>query len=152
MSKSIMFRGKTTRSLDSKGRIMLPPEFREILLARSEVGVFTLTTYDKCIVGFTQPDWEAFEEAVNSIRNPVEKIRNFKRLVLGGQEQTLFDAQGRIRLSKDQLAYAGISSEAVVMGQGARFEIWQPERLGSVISGDFDDVSEVLPDSVNLLL
>lgn len=151
MSKSSMFRGKTTRSLDTKGRLMLPPEFREILLARSEAGIFTLTTYDECIVGFTQPDWEEFEQSMSEIHNAVGKVRNFKRLVLGGQEQMTFDAQGRIRIPKSQLAYAGISSEAVVMGQGTRFEIWQPERLNAAISGDFDDVSESLPDSVSLL-
>ncbi len=145
------FRGKSNRSLDAKGRLMLPPEFREILLSRSSEGRLVLTTYDNCIVGFPLPDWLEFEEAINNVKNPSRQVRNFRRLVVGGAEEMSADAQGRIRLSKVQLDYAGIGPEAILMGQGARFELWQPERLNTVISGDFDDVSEELQDSLNFI-
>ena len=142
----MLFRGRTTRSLDAKGRLMLPPEFRNILLSRSDEGRLVLTTYDNCVVGFPLPDWMEFENKLNSIKNPPRKLRDFRRLVVGGAEEMTTDAQGRIRLSKDHLCYAGISGEAVLMGQGSRFELWQPARLDGVISGDFDDVSEAVQE------
>lgn len=101
-----------------------------------------LTTYDRCVVGFPLPDWLEFERQLNRVKNPPRKLRDFRRLVVGGAEEMVTDGQGRIRLSKDHLGYAGISGEAVLMGQGPRFELWQPERLEAVISGDFDDVAE----------
>lgn len=142
----MLFRGRTTRSLDAKGRLMLPPEFRNILLSRSEEGSLVLTTYDNCVVGFPLPDWLEFENKINGIKNPARKLRDFRRLVVGGAEEMTTDAQGRIRLSKDHLGYAGIGGEAVLMGQGSRFELWQPARLESVIGGDFDDVSEAVQE------
>ena len=138
------FRGRTIRSLDAKGRLILPPEFRDILLSRSEEGKMMLTTYDNCVVGFPLPDWLEFENQLNRVKNPPRKLRDFRRLVVGGAEEMSTDAQGRIRLSKDHLAYAGISGDAVLMGQGNHFELWQPERLDMVISEDFDDVTEVV--------
>lgn len=138
----MQFRGRSLRSLDSKSRLVLPPEFREILLSRADAGKMVLTTYDDCIVVFPMPDWLDFEAKVNSVKNPPRKLRDFRRLVVGGAEEMTPDAQGRIRLSKDHMNYAGIEGEAVLMGQGPRFELWQPERLDHVINGDFDDVAE----------
>lgn len=142
----MLFRGRTSRSIDAKGRLMLPPEFRDILLSRSEPGSLVLTTYDGCIVGFPLPDWMEFENKINSIKNPPRKLRDFRRLVVGGAEEMTTDAQGRIRLSKDHMSYAGISGDAILMGQGSRFELWQPAKLDSVISGDFDDVADVVQE------
>ena len=142
----MLFRGRTNRSIDAKGRLMLPPEFRDILLSRSEPGSLVLTTYDGCIVGFPLPDWMEFENKINSIKNPPRKLRDFRRLVVGGAEEMAADAQGRIRLSKDHMGYAGISGDAILMGQGSRFELWQPAKLDDVISGDFDDVADVVQE------
>lgn len=137
----MLFRGRIARTLDAKGRIMLPPDFREILLSRSDAGRLALTTYDGCIVGFPWPDWEEFERTINGIRNPSRSVRDFRRLVVGGAEAMAADGQGRIRLSREQLAYAGIEKEAVLMGQGPRFEIWDAARLTPVLARSFDDVA-----------
>ncbi len=141
------FRGRTSRTLDPKGRLTLPPDFREILLSRSEDGRLALTTLDGCIVGFPWPDWEEFEEAINSIKNPARDVRDFRRLVIGGAEIMTADAQGRVRLSREQLSYAGIEKEAVLVGQGPRFEIWDASRLAPVLAKNFDDVANSMKES-----
>jgi MraZ protein len=147
----IKFRGRFTRNLDAKGRLMLPPEFREILLARSEEGHMVLTTYDNCVVGYPLPDWTEFEDKLNGIKNPTLQIRHFKRLVIGGAEEMTADAQGRIRLSRDHLDSAGITGEVMVMGQGTHFELWQPTRLKDILHRNFDDVAADLPDGLDLI-
>ena len=48
----MLFRGQSYRSLDGKGRLMLPPEFRDALAAASADGAFVLTTYDGCLVSW----------------------------------------------------------------------------------------------------
>ena len=141
------FRGRTTRTLDPKGRLMLSPEFRGALALRSSEGRVVLTTYDGCVVGFPFPDWEEFEEKMNRVKNPARSVRDFRRLVLGGAEEMLVDSQGRVRLSREHMAYAGIEREVMLVGQGARFEIWSPQRLLPVLEQNFDDVAEALADS-----
>lgn len=126
---------------------MLPPEFRRVLLSRDSEDKVVLTTYDGCIVGYTLPEWEEFEEKLGRIKNPSRAVRDFRRLVLGGAESVALDAQGRVRLSRELTQYAGIEREAVIMGLGPRFEIWSPERLEPVLHQNFDDVARDMGES-----
>jgi MraZ protein len=126
---------------------MVPPEFREILLSRSKEGRMVLTTYDGCIVAFPLPDWEEFEQKMNSVKNPPRSVRDFRRLVIGGAEETAQDAQGRIRLSREHVTYAAIDAEATLVGQGSRFEIWSPERLMPVLEKNYDDVARAIAET-----
>ncbi|GHV52170.1 transcriptional regulator MraZ [Deltaproteobacteria bacterium] len=141
------FRGRSTRALDDKGRLMLPPEFRENLLARSTGGQLVLTSLDGCVYGFPWPDWQEFEEKINRIKNPARAVRDFRRLVLGGAEVSSCDKQGRIRLSRELLIYAGIAGEAILVGQGAHFELWSAERLSPALTQNFDDVTKDMQES-----
>lgn len=143
----MLFRGRSYRSLDPKGRLMLPPEFRDILLSRSSEGKLVLTTYDGCIVGYPLPDWTEFEDKFNRIKNPSRKLRDFRRLVLGGAEELIIDKQGRIRLSKAQSQYAQLGKDIVLVGQGQKFEIWNQEQFDALLTQNFDDVSDELSES-----
>ena len=78
----MLFRGQSYRSLDAKGRLMLPPEFRDALTAASADGTFVLTTYDGCLVGYPSPLWNELEERFGRLRNSSRKIRDFRRLVI----------------------------------------------------------------------
>ena len=141
------FRGRFLRSPDLKGRLALPPEFREILFSRSAEGRVVLTTYDGCVVGFPLPDWEEFEHRMNRIRNAQRSVRDWRRLVLGGAEAMAVDGQGRVRLSREHMNYAGINGEATIVGQGPRFEIWAPQRLAPVLEQDFGDVAQAIAET-----
>lgn len=143
----MLFRGSIARVVDVKGRLMLPPEFREILDLRGESGAFVLTTYDNCLVGYPMPDWDEFEAKLALLRTTSRKVRDFKRLVLGGAEEISADGQGRVLLSKAHLAYAGIRREAVLVGQGRKFELWDKERFAAVVGQNFDDLAAELAES-----
>ena len=143
----MLFRGRSARTLDAKGRLMLPPDFREILLARSDSGQLVLTSLDGCVYGFPWPDWQEFEEKINRMKNPARPVRDFRRLVLGGAEVMVADGQGRVRLSRDLQEYAGIDKEAVLVGQGSHFEIWDGGRLAPVLAQNFDDVARAMSES-----
>ncbi|MCL1915600.1 MAG: cell division/cell wall cluster transcriptional repressor MraZ [Desulfovibrionaceae bacterium] len=148
------FRGRIPRNVDNQGRIMLPPEYREALthLAKSEDGKLALTTYDDCVVGIPLPLWLEFENKLQAIKNPSEKLRKFKRLVMSGATVGAPDSQGRIRLNQDQLGYAGIADEAYLVGNSERFELWLPQRFEeNVLRQDYSDISSELPEGVGLI-
>ena len=144
---------------------MLPPEFRDALLlqtpgahgkagaetvseAITEAGVFVLTTYDSCLVAFSWKDWTELEEKFMRIPNPSPRARAFRRLVIGGAEKQKADAHGRILLSPDHRAYAGLDREAVVLGLVDRFEIWNPAALRASMTPDnLEGVTEELAAS-----
>ncbi len=126
---------------------MLPPGFRETLALRSKGGDFVLTTYDGCLVGYPRPDWDEFEEKIALLRSTSRRVRDFKRLVLGGAEEMAADKQGRILLSHAHLDYAGIGKDIMLVGQGRKFELWDKERFSLVIGQSFDDLADELAES-----
>lgn len=144
----MLFRGKSQRSLDAKGRLMLPTEFREVILSRSAEGRFVLTCYDGCLVGFPQPDWEEFEENLLKIKNASRKLRDFRRMVIGSAEEMVLDKQGRVLLSQSHRGYAELDGQVELVGQLQKFEIWNPLKFSSLIEEqNYDDVTRELEES-----
>lgn len=158
------FRGRSSRSLDPKGRLMLPPEFRESLAARGratgepagspeapggeEEVRFVVTTYDGCLVAYPWADWEDLEQKFARLPNPSPKVRAFRRLFIGGAEVQTLDAQGRVRLSQDHRDYARLNKDVMVLGLINRFELWNPETLKAVMDEQkLDDVTDELAAS-----
>ncbi len=74
-----MFRGHAYRTLDTKGRLILPPEFREIVLSQDEGGRIMLTNLDGCVVGYTYPQWLELEQSFNEINLLNRRLRDFQR-------------------------------------------------------------------------
>ena len=122
---------------------MLPAEFRNAL----ETGSFVLTTYDGCLAAYPEPLWEELEEKFSRLKNSSRKIRDFRRLVLGGAEVQTLDQQGRIRLSRGHMEYAGIERDVIVLGQIDKFEIWDQARFKALLTQNFDDVTDELASS-----
>ena len=142
----MLFSGLTYRSLDAKSRLVLPASIREVLNSRSSNGRLVLTVYDGCIVGYPEPDWQELEEKFSRLPNPTKKMRDFRRLVLGGAECMEPDQMGRIHLSRAHMTYSNIKKEIVVVGQGTHFEIWSQPAFEELTSQNFDDVTNELAD------
>ena len=144
----MLFRGKAQRALDAKGRLMLPPEFRDVVVSRSGEGRFVLTCYDGCRVGFPKPDWEDFEDNLLKVNNASRKLRDFRRLVIGSAEELVLDKQGRVLLSPAHRAYAELDKEVQLVGQLQKFEIWNPGQFTAIVEEqDYDDVTRELEES-----
>lgn len=160
------FRGRSSRSLDPKGRLMLPAEFRDSLSARGKSGLeagpetgedavsddtqgrFVITTYDGCLVAYPWADWTDLEAKFARLPNPSPKVRAFRRLFIGGAEVQSLDAQGRVRLSQDHREYAQLDKDVVVLGLINRFELWNPDILKAAMDEQkLDDVSDELAAS-----
>ena len=123
------FRKSFHRSLDSKGRLMLPPEYRDIICAESPSGGFVLTGYDECVVAYTMPEWEALEEKMDRLPNTNRVLRDLHRQIVGRAEELALDPQGRARVSQALMRYAGLSKDLVLVGRGSKFEIWDAQRF-----------------------
>lgn len=143
----MQFQGQVYRNIDPKGRLVLPSDYRDALKERSSSEAFILTTYDNCIVGYPEPQWQEIEEKFSKLRNSSRKIRDFRRLFLGGAEKQTLDVQGRVRISRAHIEYAKLDHEIVVLGQGEHFEIWDQSRFKALLEQNFDDVADELVES-----
>jgi len=119
-----MFLGEYQHSLDAKGRIIVPSKFREELGAR-----FIATKgLDNCIFLYPPDEWKTIEEKLRSLPFTRADVRSFARFFFSGASEMEMDKQGRIVLPPNLRDYAGIEKELIVIGVGARVEIWAGDK------------------------
>lgn len=117
------FHGATVLTLDAKGRVAIPTRHREALAATGRTLVLTAHP-DGCALIYPEPEWER-------VRQKVEKFPSFhlqgswwKRLLLGFEEHVEPDNAGRMLLSSGLRKHARLEREAMLVGQGHYFELW----------------------------
>ncbi len=129
------------RSLDAKGRLMLPVEYRETLAACSASGGFVLTLiYDK-LVAYMPEQWQDIRTQLSSIKNPSKTLSNFISKTLGLAEELIPDAQGRVRIPQPLMRAGKLSKDIVLVGLNSKFEIWDQELFEAL---EIENVSDDL--------
>ena len=134
-----MFIGKHDRSLDDKGRLVLPSGFRR---AFEDAGGGVLAPWDRCLGLWTRDHFEVVMTKLLEKVSAEEADDDVVRLFAGAAADVQLDAQGRFVLPEDQRRHAAIRRDVKVLGQHNRVEIWDAERFAGVEGGKTaDDVS-----------
>lgn len=136
-----MFMGEYEYSLDAKGRVILPPLFRETLDEQ-----FILTRgLDGCIFGYPLDEWQKLEAKLKALPLTKKDVRAFIRFFYSAATPCELDKQGRVKVPASLIKHAALEKQCVVAGVSTRFEIWSDERWGQFIdstSGRYDDLAE----------
>ena len=120
-----MFRGFSAVSIDNKGRMAVPSRFRERLsVIAGGCLVQTLNPLDRSLWLYPLSEWELIETKLAELSDFDKQGRRTKQMMRGYATDCQLDAQGRILLPQELREYAGIKREAVILGQGNKFEIW----------------------------
>ncbi len=123
-----MFRGATKVTLDAKGRLAIPTRYRERLAARCDGQLIATVDKDYCLLIYPYPDWEEIERKLMRLSSMNKKTRRLQRLMVGHATEIDIDGHGRILLSRELREFAGLERQAVLIGQGNKFELWDEER------------------------
>ena len=116
-----MLQGASFLTLDAKGRLSMPARHREVLGADFS-GKFTFTKHPHgCLMIFPVNEWEKFRERIASL--PMQ-AQWWKRIFLGNAMDVEMDATGRVLVSPELRKASGISKDAVLLGMGNYFELW----------------------------
>ncbi len=120
-----MFRGCSTLSVDSKGRVSVPSRYRERLseMAGGQL-VLTLNPLDRSLWLYPLPEWQAIETKLAQLSDFDKQGRRTKQMMRGYASDCQVDGQGRILIPQNLREYANIGKQAVILGQGNKFEIW----------------------------
>jgi transcriptional regulator MraZ len=121
-----MFRGSSFNTIDSKGRIIIPARFRDVIKAGGGDGVI-VTRLDKALFAYTFDQWSKIESKVLAMSETSEYMRRFRRVFIGGASDCNCDKQGRILIPPVLRQYAEFEKEIVLVGQIVHFEIWSKE-------------------------
>lgn len=141
-----LFVNPHSRSLDAKGRLQLPTDYRDALQASAGDGVacFWLTAFYGRLVAYLPDQWAQVTEHLNRIPFSSIKLSHFKTKVLGLAQQIEPDAQGRIRIPQPLMREAGLARDVLLVGMGDKFEIWDQQRFDAL---QVEDVSAELASS-----
>lgn len=116
-----MFQGASSLTLDAKGRLSVPTRHRDVLAATAS-GQLTITRHpDGCLMVFPRPEWEKFRERIAQL--PVS-AQWWKRIFLGNAVDVEMDSTGRVLVSPELRQAAGITKDALLLGMGSHFELW----------------------------
>ena len=126
--KKKMFRGATKVTLDAKGRFAIPTRYRERIAARCEGQLIATVDKDYCLLIYPYPEWEEIERKLMRLSSMNKKSRRLQRLMVGHATEVEIDGHGRILLSRELREFAELGSQAVLIGQGNKFELWDEER------------------------
>lgn len=123
-----MFRGVSTLSLDTKGRLAVPSRYRDMLLAQGDGRVVVTADPSKCLLMFPLQEWEPIEKKLNSLSSFNPQTRSLQRLLVGNAVDLELDGTGRILLPAMLRDFAALEKNVVLVGQGAKFELWNELR------------------------
>ena len=119
-----------THRLDAKGRVSIPAPFRGVLLRDGFEGLYTHPSLDAEAVDCGGHALLREIDGLLSTLSPYSEERDmFSTALLGTSEILKVDTEGRVVLSDSVKAYAGITSEVTFVGQGHKFQIWEPGRF-----------------------
>ncbi|MBI4823644.1 MAG: division/cell wall cluster transcriptional repressor MraZ [Nitrospirae bacterium] len=119
------FSGKYYYTLDSKGRLIVPSSFREIISANYSPRLYiTNSPSEKCLHIYPLEEWSRLEEKVRALPKMNEHVRFFMRRVIASAVEIEMDKQGRVLIPSAHRQDAEVNSEVVIVGQIEKIEIW----------------------------
>ncbi len=123
-----MFRGANKVTLDAKGRMAVPTKYRQRIADLSSGQLVVTVDRDYCLLVYPTPEWEEIERRLIRLPTLNRQARRLQRLMVGYATEVELDGHGRILLSKELREFAGLERQAILIGQGNRFELWDEER------------------------
>ena len=123
-----MFRGANKLTLDAKGRMVMPTRYRERLQELCGGKLVVTVDKDQCLLIYPLPDWEEIERKLMRLPTLNPQARRLQRLMVGHATDLELDGHGRVLLPPKLREFALLTRDAVLIGQGARFELWDEAR------------------------
>jgi len=120
--------------------MVMPTRHRDRLRELSAGRVVVTVDRDQCLLIYPTPEWEQIERKLMALPSLQPAARNLQRLMVGHATDLEIDAHGRLLLPAELREFAGLDRHAMLIGQGARFELWDEarwnEKRDSWLKGD----------------
>jgi len=116
--------GEFQYSVDDKGRVIMPPAFREFV----DGGMIITRGMEGCLYVFPLASWQRIENRLTELPLTDPDARNFIRFFYSGASKAKTDSAGRVTLPATLRTFAEINGNVIVAGAPNRLEIWNEER------------------------
>ena len=116
--------GEFQYAVDDKGRVIMPPAFRDFV----EDGMVVTRGMEGCLYVFPVAAWQRIESRLTELPLTDPEARNFVRFFYSGAAKAKLDSAGRITLPATLRAFAQAEGNVVVAGAPNRLEVWNEDR------------------------
>lgn len=123
--------------IDAKGRVSVPAPFRAVLAKQGpEESVFLGPDFiadaayeGRALVAGGNIHLGAIHDRINSYAEFSAERADLEDTLLASLNQMTMDKEGRVQLPQSLLEHAGLAApgEAVFVGRGRNFQIWEPQ-------------------------
>lgn len=118
------FIGSNTYTLDNKGRVSIPAEFRDVLADRYDEQLVLMKHYDRCLVAYPMEEWNKLDAKISELPQSNPKVIKYLRHFYSSARVCELDKQGRILVPSHLKAHAGLSKDVMIVGIGNKMELW----------------------------
>lgn len=125
------FVGQFQHMLDPKKRLTIPSDWRAIVGKPERLFVLPAIGGNHLYVW----PWRVMKprmERLQQLSMADRRERDFLRYLGSRSELLPWDAQGRMRIRDELLAYAGLTDQVVLVGNLEAFELWSPKNWAEV--------------------
>ena len=138
-----MLMGEHAHTIDSKGRVILPSEFREELGER-----FVITRgFDTCLSIYSDASWQILTEKLTSLAVGSKNARDMSRIFVSVARVLECDRQGRFLVPGNLRKFAFLEKDVVLIGVINRIEVWSKaewERYNEAVIPTINNLAESL--------
>jgi MraZ protein len=121
-----------TNRLDAKGRVSIPAPFRAVLVRDGFEGLYCCPTLDrKAVDAGGNRLRDQIRESLGLFEAFSEDHEYLSTTLIGESEILKIDQDGRVILSDALKDHAGIADKVTLVGQGYKFQIWEPDRFAA---------------------
>ena len=119
-----------TNRLDAKGRVSIPAPFRAVLAREGIEGLFVYPSLYSEALDCGGNALLSEIDALMAPFPPYSEQRDAYAATLYGESEVLkIDGEGRVILTDTMKSRVSIGNEVTFVGQGHKFQIWEPERF-----------------------
>ncbi len=149
MPEIAVFRGQHHHTIDEKGRIIFPANFRKIFTDHCDNHMF-ITNWDGCLIVFPYAEWRNIEEEISKKRILDKKFRDFQRFFMSGAVDCTLDSQGRVLIPPALRSYAGLEKDIILVGMLKNIEIWHKDRFEQRVKTASEEIDKDNDIAANL--
>ena len=122
--------GRYPAKMDDKCRLFVPSKLRDALGSDFYVTVGANGKH-KCLTVYTAEDFHTMERNFNALN--VFKRSGASTLIFALANRCVPDKQFRFPLTTEQVNYAGLGQEVMIVGRAGQAEIWNKEEYAAFV-------------------
>lgn len=128
-----LFTSTYVNRIDKKGRVSVPAAFRSVLDGQQGGNAIYLKPNHGlgAIDGHSEAYMERIMDRIDALPLGSEERIAQEMVYFGESVRIQCDPEGRIGLPRDLMEQAGLEEQAVFVGMGRYFQIWQPDAFAA---------------------